>query len=111
MAIDDLGAVQALKRLEMEDLPKSPPLARNFADAAFTVMKALFTGDTADASDLLGKFHSGAEADRSAYLLKCVIEDLKYLDEKVKKLSEQQNIDFVELLFDADRKARQTGSK
>jgi hypothetical protein len=35
MAIDDLTSERALKQLEMEDLSKSPPLARNFVAAAF----------------------------------------------------------------------------
>jgi hypothetical protein len=111
MAIDDLASEQALKQLEMEDLPKSPPLASSFATAAYSVMKALFKGEISEAIGLLEQIHSSAEAERSAYLLECVVMDLKYLDEKVKKLSERQTIDFVEVLFDADRKARQTRAK
>ena len=110
MAIEDLASEVALRQFEMEDLPRTPPFARTIAEVAFGVVKALGAGDVSEAIGLMDKIHSSSEADTSAHLFKCVVEDLKCLHKKV-KLSEQQTADFVELLFDADRKARQTRAK
>jgi len=108
MAMDDLGVVRALDQFKMEDLSKSPSFALGFADAAFSEMKALASGNVIEVVGLLKEIHSGGEAARSAYLFQCVADDLQRINQKVTELSEQQTIDFVELLVDADRKARQT---
>jgi hypothetical protein len=111
MGIDDSASEVALRQLAMEDLSKAPPFARNFSDAAFSIMKALASGNVIEVVGLLKDIHSSGEAARSAYFFQCVVNDIRRIDKKVAELSAQQSQDFVELLLDADRKARQTRAK
>ena len=68
-----------------------------------------------EVSDLFTECQESLESERSGYLLRCVIDDLKYLQGEVHKLTQTQeeylSTDWVALLFDADKKARATRAK
>jgi hypothetical protein len=108
--IDDLSSERALEQLRLEDLSRPPQLATLLPGIATKALSALLGGDITQATDLFTQCQDALEGGRSQYLLRCVIEDLKWLRGKLEDLSRKQQeymaTDWVALLFDADRKAR-----
>jgi hypothetical protein len=115
VAIDDLASESALQRLEIEDLQRAPALAASAPAIVLKALVALACGDLTQAADLFTQCQGGLESERSRYLLRNVIEDLKWLHGGLDKLTQQQqeymSTNWVELLFDADKKARATRAK
>jgi hypothetical protein len=115
MAIDDLSSERALQRLRMEDLSKAPPAVLRVPGNILKVLTALLSGDTSQAADLFSSYQDAFESERSAYLFECVIEDLRWLRDRLNQLSSEQHeylsTDWPRLLLDADRKARATRAK
>ncbi len=115
MAIDDLASERGLKQLEMEDLGNAPELAKALPSIALQAMKALLSGESIDPTGLFEKFHQNGEEQRSKYLYSCIVEDLKWFKGRMDNLSAQLEnyleTDFVGLLMDADKKARETRAK
>src|SRR6266700_1188676 len=66
-------------------------------------------------ADLFTQYQGTLESERSEYLLRCVIDDLKWLRGELHNVTQKQeeylSKDWVELLFDADKKARATRAK
>ena len=115
MAIDDLSSERALQQLHMEDLGAISPMAGRAPGNIIKALTALLHGDITQAVDLFAGCQDALESGRSEYLLQCVVEDLKWLRDKVNQISEGQakylSTDWVALLMDADRKARATRAK
>jgi len=99
----------------MEALHHAPAMASKARELATKAIAALLQGDFSQATELFTDNHDTLESERSEYLLRCVIDDLKWLRGELTKLSEKQqeylSTDWVELLFDAARKARATRAK
>ena len=112
MAIDDLSSERALQQLKMEDLNRASTLATSLPAIVIKALAALLAGDLSQASDLFTRYQDAIESKRSECLLRCVIDDLRWLRGELEKLTQKQeaymSTDWVELLFDADRKARAT---
>jgi hypothetical protein len=115
MAIDDLSSERALQRLAMEDLARAPETLRRAPGNVLKALTALLSGDITQAADLFSSCQDTLESERSAYLLACVVEDLRWLRKRLDQISEKQaeylSEDWVQILMDADRKARATRSK
>lgn len=115
MAIDDLSSERAIERLRSEDLSRGPRLAASLPAIVGKAIAALVAGDVTQAADLFTQCQETLESGRSAYLLSCVVEDLKWLRGGLERLDQKQreylSTDWVGLLFDADRKARATREK
>jgi hypothetical protein len=111
VAIDSLPSSKALERLESERRQQSPQLSSK----ALVAVAKLFQGDFVGAVESFGEFHDAFAGERSEYLLRSIIEDLKTLDLKYEELSARQQesleTDWPGLLADADRKARETRAK
>lgn len=99
----------------MEDLHRASQIAAKLPAIVVKAVAALLSGDLTQVSDLFTECQESLESERSGYLLRCVIDDLKYLQGEVHKLTQTQeeylSTDWVALLFDADKKARATRAK
>jgi len=99
----------------MEDLHRPPALVTSLPAIAIKAVTALVFGDLTQAADLFTQCQGALESERSEYLLRCVIDDLKWLRGEVQNLTEMQqqylSTDWVALLFDADKKARATRAR
>lgn len=115
MAIDDLSSERALQRLQMEDLHRAPAAVTALPAVAMKAIVTLLTGDPSQAADLFTQCQESLESERSGYLLRCVIDDLKWFRGELQRLTQEQQVylstDWVALLFDADKKARATRAK
>lgn len=115
MAIDDLSSERALQRLEMEELRRAPAMASALPAIAMKAIVALLSGDLTQATDLFTQCQESLESERSGYLLRYVIDDLKWLRGELHSLTQKQQeylcTDWTALLFDADKKARATRAK
>jgi hypothetical protein len=111
--IDDLSSERALQRLQMEDLGRSPGTA--VPGIAVKAITTLLHGDLTQVADLFTQCQGAFESERSGYLLRCVIDDLKWLRDQVDSFTQKQteylSTDWVALLFDADKKARATRAR
>jgi hypothetical protein len=111
MPIDDLPSSRALERLKSEQRQQTPDVVRK---AAIAVSK-LFAGDFGAAVESFGEFHDAIADERSEYLMRWIIADLRAQDLKYEELSarlqEYLTTDWIGLLADADRKARETRAK
>jgi hypothetical protein len=96
----------------MEDLSRAPALVTSLPAIAIKAITALLAGDLSQASDLFTNYQDAIGSKRSRYLLQCVIDDLRWLRGETEKLTQKQeaymSTDWLELLFDADRKSRAT---
>jgi len=115
VAIDDLSSERALQQLGMEQLGEASPVLRRAPGNLIKALAALLTGDITQAADLFAGCQDTLESKRSEYLLECVIQDLRWLRDKLDELSKSQKeyleTDWVPLLMDADRKARATRAR
>jgi len=115
MAIDDLSSQRALERIQYENLSKAPELATSLPGIAIKFIAGVFNRDPTQMADLFAQYQDALESDRSSYLFRCVVEDLKWLQGKVEKLTQKQQeylcTDWMALLVDSDRKARATVGK
>jgi hypothetical protein len=97
----------------MEDLHRAPAMATLMPGIVMKAITALLHGDLTQAADLLTQCQDTLESNRSEYLLRCVIDDLKWLRDQLptQKQQEYLSTDWVALFFDADKKARATRAK
>jgi hypothetical protein len=99
----------------MEDLHRPPALAASLPAIAIKAVTALLRGDLTQVADLFTQRQGTLESERSEYLLRCVVDDLRWLRGELHNVTQKQqeylSTDWVALLFDADKKARATRAK
>jgi hypothetical protein len=111
MAIDDLPSARGLAQISAERLQNSPDVVQK----GVRTLAKLLSGDFTAAAEFFGAFHDAIGDERSEYLLRLIVEDLGAQNRQLQELSarHQQYLatDWLALLADADRKARQTRAK
>ena len=116
MAIDN-PLDQALAQVEAEDRATNPVIehissAGPFLGFISAALAALKVGDPSGAMNAFSEAASMFARDRSKYLLSVVISELQGLIEKFESLERSHqdylNRDWLSLLLDADRRARET---
>ncbi len=111
MPIDDPAPSRALERLEAEARHRSPSVVRSLRSAFLNLLQ----GDIPDAVRSFTEADDALGDERSAYLLRCIVADVKRLnlnyDELSAQLHQYLETDWGELWADANRKARVTRAK
>jgi hypothetical protein len=108
MAIDDLPAQVALNRIDLEELQVTPGIVTKGLNA----VKMLFSGDLAGALGAFKEWNEEIVGDRTLYLFRWVIHDLRALAIEYERLSAGQRkhmeTDWIGLLQTAQQKAQAT---
>src|ERR1022692_1851377 len=92
----------------MEDLHRPPALAASLPAIAIKAVTALLRGDLTQVADLFTQRQGTLESERSEYLLRCVVDDLRWLRGELHNVTQKQQV-LLLLLRTAQRHAEAAG--